>query len=102
VTLQTERRRLAPYGLNDGRAGQPGRNVILRHEGSGDGGPEPRFGETSRPARPEALVGPAADQRSDGHQRRPTELPSKIRLTVSPGDRLTIETPGGGGWGKPR
>jgi N-methylhydantoinase B len=28
------------------------------------------------------------------------ELPSKIRLTVRPGDRLTIETPGGGGWGK--
>jgi N-methylhydantoinase B len=28
-----------------------------------------------------------------------TELPSKIRLTVQPGDRLTIETPGGGGWG---
>jgi N-methylhydantoinase B len=31
-----------------------------------------------------------------------TALPSKIRLTVQPGDRLTIETPGGGGWGQLR
>jgi N-methylhydantoinase B len=29
-------------------------------------------------------------------------LPSKIRLTVQPGERLSIETPGGGGWGQRR
>lgn len=27
------------------------------------------------------------------------ELPSKTRLTIQPGERLRIETPGGGGWG---
>jgi len=29
------------------------------------------------------------------------ELPGKIALECRPGDRLRIETPGGGGWGKP-
>ena len=28
-------------------------------------------------------------------------LPSKCQLSLKPGDRLTIETPGGGGWGHP-
>jgi N-methylhydantoinase B len=27
-------------------------------------------------------------------------LPAKITLRVAPGDRLTVETPGGGGWGR--
>ncbi|MEX0965465.1 MAG: hydantoinase B/oxoprolinase family protein [Pseudohongiellaceae bacterium] len=30
------------------------------------------------------------------------ELPGKCSLVVSKGDRLLIETPGGGGWGSPR
>ena len=30
-----------------------------------------------------------------------TRLPGKCRLQVEAGDRLRIETPGGGGWGKP-
>ncbi|HXG36252.1 MAG TPA: hydantoinase B/oxoprolinase family protein, partial [Dehalococcoidia bacterium] len=29
------------------------------------------------------------------------ELPSKCQLQLQPGDVLTIETPGGGGWGEP-
>jgi len=29
----------------------------------------------------------------------PEALPAKTALRVHPGDRLTIETPGGGGWG---
>jgi len=31
-----------------------------------------------------------------------TTLPGKVRLTLAPGDRLRIESPGGGGYGKPR
>jgi N-methylhydantoinase B len=64
VTLMTERRRLAPWGLAGGRPGSPGRN-ILSH---------------------------------DGRVRR---LPGKGPLRVSAGDVLTVETPGGGGWGQP-
>ncbi len=60
VTLLTERRRQAPWGLAGGGAGRPGFN------------------------------------RLNG-----TEIPGKVSLAVRPGDRLTIETPGGGGWGPP-
>jgi N-methylhydantoinase B len=28
-----------------------------------------------------------------------TPLPSKVQIKLEPGDRLTIETPGGAGWG---
>lgn len=60
VTLLTERRRHAPWGLNGGRPGQSGENL------------------------------------------RGTErLPAKVTLDVRAGERLTIETPGGGGWGSP-
>ena len=31
-----------------------------------------------------------------------TALPGKVRLTLAPGDRLRIESPGGGGYGTPR
>ncbi|MGD8827908.1 MAG: hydantoinase B/oxoprolinase family protein, partial [Gammaproteobacteria bacterium] len=57
VTLLTERRRHAPWGLG---GGQPGAAGVNRLNGM--------------------------------------TLPSKAAVTVAPGDRLTIETPGGGGW----
>jgi N-methylhydantoinase B len=59
VTLLTERRTHAPWGLNGGEAGKPGSNL---------------------------LNGQA--------------LPAKQSFAVKAGDRLTIETAGGGGWGK--
>lgn len=58
LTLLTERRSLAPWGLAGGSAGQAGANFLN-------------------------------DQ----------PLPGKCTLSVQPGDRLRIETPGGGGWG---
>jgi N-methylhydantoinase B len=61
VTLLTERRRHAPWGLANGQAGQAGRN-----ECNG------------------------------------VALPGKISLTLQRGDRLTVMTPGGGGWGAPQ
>jgi N-methylhydantoinase B len=64
VTLLSERRRTAPYGLQDGQPGQPGRNVLI-HNGE--------------------------DQ----------DLPGKAEIQVQPGDILSLQTPGGGGWGKP-
>ena len=63
VTLLTERRRLAPWGLHGGEPGAAGENVLRRASG-----------ETVR-------------------------LRGKHRFTAQPGDRLTIHTPGGGGWG---
>ena len=61
VTLLTERRSHAPYGLSGGQDGLSGRNVL---NGLG--------------------------------------LPAKAHFHVKKGDRLLIETPGGGGWGRLR
>jgi N-methylhydantoinase B len=60
VTLLTERRTHAPWGISGGGDGEPGKNLLN--------------GEI---------------------------LLSKQELAVSAGDRLCIETPGGGGWGEP-
>jgi N-methylhydantoinase B len=70
VSLLTERRRRRPWGLADGGDGATGRNLLI---------PSPSKGE--------------------GQGEGPIELPSKGEVKVQPGDRLTLETPGGGGWG---
>ncbi len=72
VSLLTERRRRGPWGLAGGDDGEPGRNLLI---------PSPSQGE--------------------GQGEGPIELPSKGQVKVQPGDRLTLETPGGGGWGTP-
>jgi N-methylhydantoinase B len=64
VSLLTERRTIAPYGLAGGQPGATGRNTLIRADGS------------EHP------------------------LPAKGTLTLAAGDRLRIETPGGGGWGR--
>lgn len=58
LSLLTERRGFAPWGLNGGGAGAKGQNFL-----------------------------------------NGKSLPAKCTLEVSKGDRLVIETPGGGGWG---
>ncbi len=58
ITLLTERRRHAPWGLAGGQAGATGSNLL-----------------NDRP------------------------LAAKVSTTVEKGDRLTLATPGGGGWG---
>jgi len=63
VTLLTERRRQAPYGLQGGEPGKCGENRLY-------------------------------------HAGQEKLLPGKVHFTAAPGDRLTIASPGGGGWGK--
>lgn len=65
VSLLTQRRTVAPYGLCGGENGKPGINKLLR-KASGK----------------EEMLG------------------SITHVQVLPGDQLTIETPGGGGYGK--
>jgi len=64
VTLLTDRRRLAPYGVLGGLPGGVGCNTLIR----------------------------------DGWEQ---QLPGKVEMTLKPGDRLRVETPGGGGYGEP-
>jgi N-methylhydantoinase B len=54
---------------------------------------------------PYGLAGGAAGARGKNillRAGRTRLLPSKISLRVEPGDRLRVETPGGGGWGRKR
>jgi N-methylhydantoinase B/oxoprolinase/acetone carboxylase alpha subunit len=64
VTLLTDRRVGAPYGVLGGKPGGKGKNTLIR-----DGVEQP--------------------------------LPGKIQATLKAGDRLRVETPGGGGYGEP-
>jgi N-methylhydantoinase B len=64
VTILADRRTTAPYGLNGGEPGEPGRTVVIRDDGTR-----------------EALVG-------------------KTSVRLRRGERVRIESPGGGGWGK--
>ena len=63
VTMLSERRTLAPWGLAGGGPGRCGRNVLRQPDGSEE------------------------------------VLPGQFSRRLRAGDRLRIETPGGGGWG---
>jgi 5-oxoprolinase (ATP-hydrolysing) len=66
VSLLSERRTAAPWGLAGGEPGARGRNAV---------------------------------ERSDG---RVEEVAGKATVTLEAGDRLFVETPGGGGFGPPK
>lgn len=65
VSLLTQNRTTGARGMQDGQDGLPGRQALIRPDGSKQ------------------------------------QLDSIVSFRTSPGDRLCIETPGGGGWGKP-
>jgi N-methylhydantoinase B len=65
ITLNSERRIRAPYGVQGGQPGAQGKNALIRKGKS-------------------------------------TPVGGKYTTRVKTGDRIVIETPGGGGWGKPR
>jgi len=74
VTLLADRRTRGPYGLAGGEDGKPGRTVIVRSTTWSDGRPRPSE----------------------------EELPGKTSVRLKAGDRIRIESPGGGGWGRPK
>jgi N-methylhydantoinase B len=82
-SLITERRRHPPPGARGGEPGALGRNLLLE----GDAGPASAI--RSRPGR---------DPVSQPDSR---ELPGKVTGVLRAGQRLRIETPGGGGDGPP-
>jgi len=64
LTIMSERRKFAPYGLCGGGPGARGKNTLI----------------------------------SRGRKK---DLRSKVNIRLRPGDLLRIETPGGGGYGRP-
>jgi len=75
ITVNSERRIHAPYGLQGGETGATGINKIIRVNMSDPESEE--YGETQ-----EQIIG------------------GKYSTQVEAGDRIVIETPGGGGWGQ--
>ena len=65
VTILSDRRRFAPYGLAGGEPGLSGKNILIK----------------------------------DGEE---IELPGKVSCEVEAGDVISIQTPGGGGFGDKR
>jgi len=65
LSILSQHRVAAPYGMEGGGEGKTGRQRVLRHDG------------------------------------RVVELVSVDGCRVEAGDRLLLETPGGGGWGRP-
>jgi N-methylhydantoinase B len=63
VSLLTERRATAPWGLHGGGAGEVGLNSLI-------------------------------------HNGTQSKLAGKANIQLAPGDRIRIETPGGGAWGR--
>ncbi|MEO1256044.1 MAG: hydantoinase B/oxoprolinase family protein, partial [Bacteroidota bacterium] len=66
ITINSERRQRAPYGLQGGDAGEVGKNTLQRKDNDTE------------------------------------SISGKYTSGVESGDRIIIETPGGGGWGKDR
>jgi N-methylhydantoinase B len=64
VTILADRRKTAPYGLTGGDAGQSGRSIVIRENGTQG------------------------------------ELAGKTSVRLQRGERIRIESPGGGGWGE--
>jgi N-methylhydantoinase B len=106
-SLITERRRHQPPGAHGGHPGARGRNLLLEGGAAAAGRSEiPSISDRS------------AGRNGDASQRRVSpgfgrggrdpiqpdyrELPSKVTGVLRPGQRLRIETPGGGGDGLPK
>ena len=82
LTLLAQHRHTAPYGLRGGGPGAKGKQSLLRADDPDVEANGPQY---------------TAAPRIDGSQ----DI-ADLRATISlrAGDRLTIETPGGGGWGE--
>lgn len=76
VSILSERRVFAPYGLNGGSPAKVGQNFWLKQE----------EGEIENSVKVKTI--------------RKINLGSKASVKMGKGDRILIHTPGGGGWGK--
>lgn len=81
VSILSERRTRAPYGMEGGEPAMKGRNTWIKRRRREDGD----------------LV----DDCLESKQHRFINIGGKATVFMGKGDRLLIETPGGGGWGLP-
>lgn len=89
----SQRRSRQPYGLHGGEAAMTGRNLWIKQLREGDGdAPVPGRGQGGD-MRKDKL------QEPDRQKPRVINIGGKATVLMGKGDRLVIETPGGGGWG---
>ncbi|MDG6777244.1 hydantoinase B/oxoprolinase family protein [Thiomicrorhabdus sp. zzn3] len=72
VSMLSNHRQVAPYGLNGGNPGKPGCHFVIKAE----------------------------DQCSREEVKEPQSLPSTLTIQLQSGDIFAIHTPGGGGYGQ--
>jgi 5-oxoprolinase (ATP-hydrolysing) len=99
VSILSERRVYRPYGLEGGEDAECGKNLWVRRvkklEGSDNDVKEN-----------EASVKDGADRMADDHssddatELRYINVGAKNTMSMQPGERIIVMTPGGGGWGK--
>ncbi|KAI1208675.1 Hydantoinase B/oxoprolinase-domain-containing protein [Annulohypoxylon truncatum] len=89
VSILSERRVYHPYGLAGGEDAQCGLNIWVRRV------------QKTNPEKDLAAQGEHLQQPSDvDYEERYINLGAKNSSPMKPGDRIIINTPGGGGWGK--
>jgi len=82
MVLSRKRRARAPYGLAGGGPGVPGRNTWIKQSRKEDGD-----------------LSDTIDRDPLGSQTRTINIGGKATIMMGKGDKLLIETPGGGAWG---
>ncbi len=103
VTILSERRRHAPWGVAGGGPGAPGANWYIPAGVCSN--PPGAFQSSLHRPEPVAvgrLRNGCSDFESPGGEDEktlPVPLPGKVTLRAGAGDRIRIETPGGGGYG---
>lgn len=85
----SQRRARQPYGLHGGEPAATGRNLWIKQLREGDGD-APGEGQEMR-----------EDKLQEPERQKPRviNIGGKATVLMGKGDRLVIETPGGGGWG---
>ncbi|GAA5884844.1 hypothetical protein JCM6882_007118 [Rhodosporidiobolus microsporus] len=90
-SILSERRVYQPYGLEGGEDGACGRNLWVKQARKADGDLPPSGQNSKDKENGDESSSPAP---------RIVNLGGKATVRMGRGDRIVIETPGGGGWGK--
>ena len=103
VSLITERRQSAPWGLAGGSSGATGENWLLPRGIPETAIPEPADPESANPeAADSEAANPEAANPKIANPEAAILLPDKVTLQTKAGDIIRVLTPGGGGWGSPK
>ncbi|KZV69600.1 Hydantoinase B/oxoprolinase [Peniophora sp. CONT] len=109
VSIMSERRTRQPYGLEGGGPAALGRNTWVKNARAADGDLPTNKADTENALHAPVLpLDPTVLDEHTGRSRAALEpamrrinVGGKATLRMGKGDRLLIETPGGGGWGAP-